>query len=179
MYCIQVVGGRERAFRSHFERQVGRTSEVRLIFIERELSIRRQGRFLEVREPLFRGYVFLEAWSNIRTVFGKIQNLPHFVRFLPSTQTVAELSTEDERIVNQFRAFGEVVAKSLVGFDDENHPLFIDGPLRALRERVVHLNRRKGRASVELPLGGSLVKVQLGFVASEMNPSSRVSDGPM
>lgn len=166
-FVLQVMTGEEsryiqRAYEAFKARAIPETA-ARLWWPRRKLFIRRRGRRLVSLAPLFPGYLFLETASIDRTLFTELRRAGGFVRFLKSNHDIRPLDTRDLELVRHFLSFGEVIAESKVTFDENNRIRVKEGPLEGLEGRIVKVNRRKGRAKVQLDIYEDSFLVDLGF----------------
>jgi transcriptional antiterminator NusG len=148
---------------------------ARLWWPRRKLFIRRRGRRLASLQPLFPGYVFLETDEIDEPLFREVRRCSGFVRFLKSNSDIQPLSQQDLDVIRHFLSFGEVIAESKVTFDENNRIKIKEGPLAGLEGRIVKVNRRKGRAKVQLDMYENSYLVDLGFEIMQPNETSAVS----
>lgn len=164
-YVLQVMTGEEPRFlelaRGSIERQ--HIADLRLWWPRRKLTIRRRGRRKSALAPLFPGYVIVEAQEIDREVFGVLRGCNGFVRFLKDNRNIQPLADRDLDLVRHFLSFGEVVEKSKVTFDVNNRIVVEQGPLKGLEGRIVKVDKRKGRAKVQLDLYDDSFLIDLGF----------------
>jgi transcriptional antiterminator NusG len=141
--------------------------EGRLLWPRRNLRIRRKSRWKDELAPIFPGYVFLETPEVTKELFMKLRRIPGFFRFLQSNQHIVPLSSGDRELLMHFLAFGEIVDKSAVYFDENNRIKVMSGPLLGLEGFIVKVDRRKGRAKVKLDMFKNAFLVDFGFEAIE------------
>jgi transcriptional antiterminator NusG len=96
-----------------------------------------------------------------------LKALPGFIRFLPSNTNIAPLETRDQQLLLHFLAFGEIVEKSRVYFDENRRIRVLAGPLKGLEGMIVRVDKRKGRAKVRLEMYNNSFEVDFGFEALE------------
>ncbi len=166
-FALQVVTRREARFLRAANQALETEPSVRLFWPRRSLKVRREGRWREVLQPVFPGYLFVEAESVVGDVYQRLRGLPGFLRFLPSNQDVHAVSDSDARPLTQLLRYGEVIRKSIAVFDDNNRISIIEGPLKGLEGLIVKVDRRKGRAKVKLDLYDESRLVDFGFTSLE------------
>jgi transcriptional antiterminator NusG len=164
-YVLQVMTGEEPRFlelaRNSLERQ--HSADLRLWWPRRRLTVRRRGRRTNALAPLFPGYVIVEAREIDHEAFEVLRRCKGFVRFLKDNRNIHPLADRDLDLVRHFLSFGEVVEKSRVTFDVNNRIVVDQGPLKGLEGRIVKVDKRKGRAKVQLDLYDDSFLIDLGF----------------
>ena len=91
-----------------------------------------------------------------------------FYRFLPSKSGIRPLSGNDLEIVLHFtRKFGPVAGASKVYFNEKAQIVVTEGPLLGLEGKVIKVDKRKGRAKVQLDLFNASFTIDLAFEAIE------------
>ena len=113
---------------------------------------RRHGKWRLIRRMVFPGYVFIRAELKPRTYYN-IQRQPRVIRLLGG-------GTPEPVPEEQMEA-GTVVTS---------------GPLTALEDRIVSINARARRASVEIDVLGRTHRVEAGILVSRA--STQQSDDP-
>jgi transcription termination/antitermination protein NusG len=168
-FAVQVASRCEARLLRTAAMTLERFGGVRLLWPRRTLRIRREGVWRERQQPVFPGYLFLEAHGVDGDLYRAVRELPGFVRFLPSNQNVQAITERDARALAHLLRFGEVVRKSIVAFDEDSRIRIIDGPLKGLEGLIVKVDRRKNRAKVKLHLYDETHLVDFGFTALERN----------
>lgn len=175
-YVLQVITRGEGKFL-----RIARTQleEFHLSFLwpRRNLRIRRQGIWRNSLAPIFPGYIFIESEGITPGIYWAVKRVPGFIRFLKDNEHIEPLTGRDRELLMHFLSFGEVVDRSLVSFDENNRIRVISGPLRGLEGRIIRVDRRKGRARVELDMYQESFQIDFGFESIERTPEQRAS-GP-
>lgn len=146
---------------------------ARLWWPRRKLYIRRRGRRLPTLAPLFPGYLFLETRTKSEAIFRELRRINGVVRFLRNNDDVRPLEARDLDLVRHFLSFGEVIAESLVSFDEDNRIRVKEGPLEGLEGSIVKVDRRKGRAKVKLDMYDDFFLIDLAFEVLQPNEVRR------
>src|SRR5689334_7670353 len=141
-YALQVHVGGEEKFLSA-ARHAPDVPEGAVLWPRRRLRIRRKGAWREALASVFAGYLFVRADSVDGGLFGRLRSQPGFIRFLPSNESIRALGDRDQATLSHFMAFGEIVDRSVLTFDEHRRIRVISGPLRGLEGRIVGLDRRK------------------------------------
>ena len=171
-YVIQVKTGGEARFIRMAERKfaslgIDKETAGTLVWPRRKLTIRKQGVRKESLAPIFPGYVFLRTEILDTDVFWSLRRTSGFYRFLRDNRHVEPLGTADERLITHFLSFGEVVEKSRVVYDENQKIRVVDGPMKGLEGRIVKVDKRKGRAKIELTLYEDAFLIDFGFEVLE------------
>ena len=164
-YAMQVKTRGEEKFMRLFR---GRNPDLSLSmhFPQRSLDLRRGGRIIPSKLPVFPGYVFLELDSdeNIYNYQWAFRKTEGFYRFLRSNQDIAPLQNRDLELVLHFiKEVGSLAGISKVYLDENSRIVVISGPLSGLEGRIIKADKRKGRAKVKLDLYGDSFCIDLAF----------------
>ena len=135
-----------------------------IYFPQRCLDIRRGGRIVPSRLPVFPGYIFLELreGENILDYQWAFRRTEGFYRFLRSNQDIAPLQNRDLELVLHFIRY-PVAGKSKVYFNENSRIVVISGPLSGLEGRIVKVDKRKERAKINLDLYGDSFFIDMAF----------------
>jgi transcriptional antiterminator NusG len=167
-FAMQVRTGKESQFIECARR---RNPEASLLWPRRRLRIRKGGEWRDSLAPLFPGYLFLRTDNSEDIAWRPLRNLPDFIRFLPSNDRITPLDGRDQSTLTHFLAFGEVVDRSVVTFDENRRIRVVGGPLQGLEGRIVKVDRRKGRARVRLDIYADAFEIDFGFEILESPPA--------
>ena len=165
-FALQIWTGDEARFLSIATQRVHDTG-VRFYWPRRSLRIKRGGSWKESLAPIFPGYMFLQAESVDPGLFGTLKEAPGVLRFLLSNENIVALERADQELLTHFLGFGEIVAKSLVYFDENKRIRVVSGPLKGMEGRIVRVDRRKGRAKVRLEMYQDSFEIDFGFESLE------------
>ncbi len=135
----------------------------RLLFPQRVLHIRRQGKTRKENAPIYPGYLFLEAEKVEPEVYWALRPVKGIYKFLKSNTDIEPLHGEDRRILVHFLEHGETVALSKVVFDENSRIVVKEGPLKGMEGSIVKVDRRKRRARVRLSMYKDSFTVDFGF----------------
>ena len=155
-YVIQVATGNESDFINDLKRLEPELSKnYSFIYLTRELTIRRQGKWRKETLPLFASYIFVEAAGEIPALaVQKLKKIPGFYHFLNSNVDIVPLSGSDLSILQHFMGIGSKIGASLVKFDENDRIVVIEGPLKGLEGNIIKVDRRKQRAKIRIDLKG-------------------------
>lgn len=136
---------------------------VRLLFPRRKLYIRKEGKTKQDIAPVFPGYIFLEAESLKDMLYWNLRTTPGFFRYLPENRSPKPLEGKDLATLKHFISVGSVADASRVYFDENDRIQVLDGPLKGLEGRIVKVDKRKGRAKVQLDMYAKSFLIDLSF----------------
>lgn len=170
-FAVQIWTGDESRFLSIATKRVER-SHARFYWPRRSLRIKRGGSWKESLAPIFPGYMFIQTESVSPELYGMLKEAPGFMRFLLSNDNIVPLERADQELLSHFLAFGEILDKSVVYFDENKRIRVVSGPLKGLEGRVVRVDRRKGRAKVRLEMYEDSFEIDFGFESLEAAPQA-------
>lgn len=139
------------------------TEKISIHVPQRKLSIRRRGKTREEQKPIFPGYVFINAEEYSAALLKAIREIPCFAVFLPDNRSPQPLNKLDQEIIKKLLSNGEIITKSKVSFDENNTIQVIQGPLKGLEGKIVKVDKRKGRAKIQLSLYKNDFFIDFGF----------------
>lgn len=139
----------------------------RIVWSHRNLTISRAGKNLESIASLYPGYLFWNTRELYDEAVFALRKGPGFLKFLKSSSEIVPLDGRDASLLCDLLAYGEIMRKSTVRFDENKRIRVVNGPLRHLEGSIVKVDRRKGRARVQLSLHGRTMLVDLGFKVLE------------
>ncbi len=169
-FALQIWTGDEGRFLALAQKGAA-SSKARFLWPRRNLRIKRGGSWKDSLAPIFPGYVFVQTDDVDPGLYGAIKTCPGFIRFLPSNENIAPLERGDQELLAHFLAFGELVDKSVVFFDENRKIRVVSGPLKGLEGRIVRVDRRKGRARVRLEMYADSFEIDFGFESLEAAPA--------
>ena len=169
-FALQIWTGDEERFLA-IARKGAASINARFLWPRRSLRIRRGGAWKDSLAPIFPGYLFIQAEGIDPSLYVALKAVPGFVRFLPSNETIAPLERMDQELLSHFLAFGELVEKSVVFFDENRKIRVVSGPLKGLEGRIIRVDRRKGRAKVRLEMYQDSFEIDFGFESLEAAPA--------
>ncbi len=138
-------------------------SEGRLIWLRRQMTIKKGGVLQHTNAPIFPGYIFLELAEFNPDVYWVMRRIDGFFKFLKNNQNIEPLSGHDLKILLHFLSFGEIVSKSNVYYDENQRIRVVEGPMKGLEGNIVKIDKRKKRAKIRLALYEDSFLVDFGF----------------
>lgn len=161
-YAVHVETGYEDSF-VELMRKLEPDTDV--YNIKKKLTLRKRGKSFQESRPVFPGYLFFRTpdESLLGPLVSRMRRLNHFIRVLPSTDSIKPLSDRDACIIGALLSFGGEIGPSLVTFDENNRIRVIRGALAGLEGSIVKVDRRKRRAKIRLDLHNTSMAFDLGF----------------
>lgn len=172
-YALQVETSGEGEFIQRVRAAVD-TEEYTFFYPRRALSIRRRGKTLNVKMPVFPGYVFLSCQGSPNPIRFAIRGVEGFFRFLPDNRKIRPLSDQDLSLLKHFMSFGETADTSMVSFDENDRIVVHSGPLKGYEGYIVKVDKRKRRAKLRLSFCQSSIALDFGFELIEKLPEGAV-----
>lgn len=149
-----------------------------IYFPQRRLDIRRGGKIKPSMSAVFPGYIFIEADCDEDIVSRQwdFRRTEGFYRFLRSNREITPLADRDLELVLHFiKNAGPVAGRSKVYFNENSRIVVVEGPLMGLEGRIIKVDRRKGRAKINLDLYNDSFNIDLGFeVIGALEPDRRI-----
>jgi transcriptional antiterminator NusG len=175
-YALQVKARTESRFIRQFKKLHPEVA-LPLYFPQRRIDIRRKGRIRQSLQPVFPGYVFIEAENNDTILENQwfFRRTAGFFRFLKSNQEITPLTNRDLELVLHFiRNVGPVAGRSRVYFNENARIVVVEGPLMGLEGRIIKVDKRKGRAKIKLDIYEDSFSIDLAFeVIGALEPMKR------
>ncbi len=153
-YILQVMTGREAYYITHAYNYLGKDRENLHLFVpRREMTIRRKGKRLVTRKPIFPGYVFWECDEPEEQIQWRLKRTPGFIRFLRRESGVlSPISAADRKLITHLITGGDICGASQITFDRDNRIVALSGPLKGYEGSIIKVDRRKQRAQVKFLL---------------------------
>ena len=161
-YILQIRTGFEEKYRRIVAPALA-AEPCELLWPRRSLGIRKKGKYRDVEASLFPGYLVLRAERITESAYWTFRRSAGFYRFLPDNHRAEPLAGADLELLKHFLVFGEVVGKSRVYFDENSKIRVVHGALKSLEGKIVKVDKRKGRAKVELSLYENSFLIDFGF----------------
>jgi transcriptional antiterminator NusG len=164
-YAIQVKTRSETKFLRLFK-NLHPDVTFPLYFPQRSLDIRKNGKIKPSLSAIFPGYIFIEAENDREIIANQwsFRRTEGFYRFLKSNQNITALSERDLEIVLHFiSTAGQIAGKSRVYFDENSRIMVVEGAMKGLEGKIIKVDRRKGRAKINLDLYDDSFTIDLAF----------------
>ncbi|MDR0389157.1 MAG: antiterminator LoaP [Spirochaetaceae bacterium] len=171
-YTIQVKTRSELKF-MRFYRAMYQDKPLPLYFPQKEIPQRRRGVLCTRRRAVLPGYIFIELMEedSIKNYYWELRRTPGFFRFLVSNRDIRPLEGRElEAVLYLLKAVGPVAGISRVGFDENSRIVVLEGPLKGFEGRIIKVDKRKGRARVQLDLYNESHWIDLAFEVIGRSP---------
>ena len=168
-----VKSGGEEAFKKDFEKNLGKIAlyeanqdkkaallSAKITFFKKKM---RDSQKKEYEEALFPGYCFMTATSFCPQIAGAAKKSKNFYHFLDSNKAIRALQGNDKEILSNLLKFGEVQGISKAYFTEDQKIVVSEGPLAGFEGKIVMVNRKRGRATVQVDLCNNTIKFDLAF----------------
>ncbi len=134
-------------------------------FLKKQMKARNGSVFME---PLFPGYVFMETPRLERAAIEALKTVKGFYHFLFDNASPQKLQGNDLTYYSCFRNDGEVLGISQAHFDENQRIKIINGPLLGFEGKIIRVNRRCKRVTVEIDMFGYSKKIDLCYSDAEV-----------
>ena len=164
-YCIMVKTGGEDKFKDRAAEKLALSGyDSKFYFFKKQMHTRNGASFME---PLFPGYVFMEIGSLERETIEALKRVSGFYHFLFDNANPQKLKGNDLIYYSAFRQSGEVLGVSCARFDEKQRIKIVEGPLKGFEGKIIRVNRRCKRVTVEIEMFGYSKKVDLCYSDAE------------
>jgi transcriptional antiterminator NusG len=164
-YTMQVKTRAEKKF-IQFYRALYPEKPLELYFPQKEMPVRKLGTVRRKVSGVLPGYIFIELAGahSIRDYYWELRRTPGFYRFLKSNRDIRPLEGKElEMILYLLKKVGPVAGLSRVVFDENARIVVLEGPLKGFEGKIVKVDKRKGRARVQLDLYSESHWIDLAF----------------
>lgn len=161
-YAVWVPTGKEEQIKKVCDRMLVDKQIYEESFVPRyEKPWKENGMWIKRQEVLFPGYLFFIT-QNPEELHTALKELPEFTMILGDEDGPLPLYPEEvdflQRHINRDKVFevstGELLGKKLI---------ITEGPLKDLEGKVMHVDRHKRQAVVEVEMFGRRVKMKVGL----------------
>lgn len=170
-YCVMVKSGGEKAFKKDFEENSLKSAlpPAKITFFKKRM---RNSKQIEYEQTLFPGYVFMSTEKLTPQIVESAKKSRNFYRFLDSNKEIKRLQGNDCEILSNLLKFGETQGISKAYFDKNQKIVIKSGPLLGFEGKIVKVNRKRGRATVQINLCSNQMKFDLAFEEIKPLPDS-------
>ena len=118
-------------------------------------------------EALFPGYVFMETEKLERATIEALKKVNGFYHFLADNSAPQKLQGSDLTYYSTFRSNGEVMGISRARFDENQRIKIVEGPLLGFEGKIIRVNKRCQRVTVEIDILGGSKRVDLCYTDAQ------------
>ena len=140
---------------------------LRIIWLRKELMIRKNGHTHKGLKSIFPGYLFLEAEDIDPDTFQEFRHIHFFSRFLKADENICPLPFDEAKKIYDLAKYGRIIGRSKVVYNEEDRIVVIDGPMKGFEGQIIKVDRRKKRAKIRLSLHNTAYLIDLGFEVLE------------
>lgn len=161
-YAVWVQTGREEQIRDICYRRLADKQVYEDCFLPKyEKPWKENGIWIKKQEVLFPGYLFFIA-EDPGELRMALKEIPEFTKVLGDDEGPVPLYQEEidflQKHINRDKVFeistGEMIGEKLI---------VTDGPLKDLEGKVVHVDRHKRQAVLEMEFFGRVVRMKVGL----------------
>ena len=167
-YVAQVLTGTEEAAADKLN-----SAGMEALAPAQVLQERRHGKWWPVRRIVFPGYVFIRVGMSPRAYYY-IKQLPHVIRLL-GTDGPEAVPDEQMEIVQTFANDGRDFGMS-EGDKIDGKTVITSSPLAQLEGKIVKVNARARRATVEVPILDATYQVDVGIIVNQADAMADEAD---
>ena len=114
-------------------------------------------------EALFPGYVFMETEKLECSTIESLKKVNGFYHFLADNSAPQKLEGSDLTYYSTFRNNGEIMGISRARFDENQRIKIVEGPLLGFEGKIIRVNKRCQRVTVEIDILGGSKRVDLCY----------------
>lgn len=162
-YALFVTTGKEEQVKGYIAQYMDDT--LRAVVPKRRLKERKDGIWKEQIRTLFPGYVLVQGYIGVEEYYG-IKRIPRIIKLLKSEYDPLKIEPEEMRTLSRLIGGSDMIGYSR-GFIKDGKVIVTEGPLVSLEGHIVDINRRKGRAKVQISFMGEPRVVELGLTMIE------------
>ena len=168
-YVIQVKSGKEEKIKEICQRLISPKIYEECIIPKCKRMKKYRGKWSEVEEILFKGYVFMIT-DHIDILFNQLKLIPDLTKVLGNDgSNILPILEEEAKALLRFGKSEHIIemSKGYIVGDEVN---IISGPLVDYHGKIIKINRHKRVAYIELKLFDqiTIVKVGLEIISKEM-----------
>lgn len=133
---------------------------------------------VEYEQALFPGYVFMSTDALDAPLVATAKKSRGFCRFLNTNTDILRLQGKDMEYLSNLLKFGETQGISQAYFDENQRIVVAKGPLAGFEGKITKVNRKRGRATVQIDLCSNIIKFDLAFeeIAAAGSPQAQRCD---
>lgn len=161
-YVLFVLGGQEKKITNYLNQQ-GFHAFLPMM----EVLYRKQRKFHVVEKLMFPNYIFIESASDHVTFNDELQQIRNrksgIIRELKfDNEGTPSLQPEEKAFIEKLIGRKKVMEHS-IGYIEGDRIVVMEGPLQGMESRIVHIDRHKRRAQVEVPMLGQITKLNVSL----------------
>lgn len=132
---------------------------------------RKNGKVTTKIKILMPGYVFLDEERLTPETYYEVKEVPHVLCFLGGKMSPAKLTDEEEEYIRELSNEGKPIDLPRVIVDEKRKVKVLSGTLQGYEGKVISINRRDQRITIEVNFAGESKKISLtAEIVDEQNP---------
>lgn len=159
LFALFVKTGKEDKVKQWLETRF--YDNFRSLVPKRKLRERKDGNWKENIRVLFPGYVLIRG-KITPEIYYELKQTPDLIKLLRSGNDILEIEPAEMKILNRLICNGETIGYSDLLIENDRVQV-LDGPLATLEGYIVSINKRKGRARIQMSFMGELRTLDLGI----------------
>ena len=162
-YVIQVMGGREENTADMIRKRIS-SETIEECFIPKKERLKKfKGRWQQIEEILFPGYVFAEA-KDPEELYRQLKQITMMTKVLQDGEFhFLPLSEEEERQIKGMGDHSHITGLSKVRVEEGKQVAILEGPLKNMEGKIVKVDLHKREVIVNVLFMGRNVKLKLGI----------------
>lgn len=130
-------------------------------FPKYERARKLNGQWGRRREALFPGYLFFIC-EDVEELIRQLKSIPEFTRVLGDGEEPVALYPHEVEFLQKYTNEDKVLEMSL-GFMEGDKLVVTEGPLMDYQGKIVHIDRHKRLATLEMEFFGRTVRMKVGL----------------
>ena len=160
-YVVWIKTGQEEKLKELCRKVIGHGA-YKECFVPKTETVRRiRGELTKRENVTFPGFLFFDS-QNPSMLWEELKKIPDFTRMLGSDGTPQPLYPHEEAFLRQM-SDGERIIRISKGYMLGDELVITDGPLKDYRGKLVHIDRHKREAKLEVAFLGDTRTVTVGL----------------
>ena len=160
-YVIQVAPREEQKIVNLIKGAVPKEICRKCFFPMRDIRRKIRGEFVDFREKLFPGYIFLESDAPMETYLD-LKTIPLFKVMLKSGDDFAPLAPAEEAILKQLLGEDKRVDVS-IGTMEEGKLKILSGPIKGMEKYIIRVDKHKRKALLQMQMLRKVVEYNVAL----------------
>ena len=118
------------------------------------------GKWVRRKEVLFPGYLFFIS-ENVDELVRRLKDIQEFTKVLGDGREPVALYPDEVEFLQKYTNEDKVLGMSL-GFIEGDKLVVTEGPLKDYQGKIIHIDRHKRLATLEMEFFGRIVRIKVG-----------------
>ena len=161
-YIVFVLGGKEEIIRDFFIKE-----GYDAFLPKQEVLYRKQGKFHIEEKLMFPNYIFIESEldhiefnNNLQKLKKRKSGIIKELKF--DNEGTSALQEDEQELIEKLIGRKKVMSHS-IGYIEGDRIIVTEGPLKGMESHIVHINRHKRRAEIEVPMLGQMIRMNVSL----------------